>query len=167
MFENLTSRQKTFVLEYVKIKNATKAAIAAGYSARSAEVQGSRLLSNSKIQEAITQLENKNMADIRVLLLDESKTVFQDMLVLANELKKEVKSNPDVRKQRLLFDMLSNMLDRAGYKATDKIQAEVKQETNNLFEGMTKQELLEYIKKPSIKELIQDNDEEPEINSKQ
>lgn len=51
----LTDKQKAFVLEYLVDLNATQAAIRAGYSARTAEQQGSRLLRNVQVQEAIRQ----------------------------------------------------------------------------------------------------------------
>lgn len=46
-------RQKQFVEEYVIDLNAKQAAIRAGYSERTAESQGSRLLSNVKVSAAI------------------------------------------------------------------------------------------------------------------
>jgi len=42
---NLTSKQEVFVREYAIDKNATQAAIRAGYSEKTAQEQGSRLLS--------------------------------------------------------------------------------------------------------------------------
>lgn len=45
----LNQRQVTFCEEYIKTSNATKAAIAAGYSERSARNQGMRLMTNDDI----------------------------------------------------------------------------------------------------------------------
>jgi phage terminase small subunit len=50
---NLGPRQERFVEEYLVDVNATQAAIRAGYSPRTAEAQGSRLLSNVKVQRLI------------------------------------------------------------------------------------------------------------------
>ncbi len=50
----LTARQERFVDEYLADLNATQAAIRAGYSARSAHVEGSRLLTNAKVAAAIS-----------------------------------------------------------------------------------------------------------------
>ena len=50
--KNLTPRQRRFAEEYLVDLNATQAAIRAGYSPRTAEVQGSRLLSNANVQRA-------------------------------------------------------------------------------------------------------------------
>lgn len=53
MARTLTSKQKRFVDEYLIDLNATRAAVAAGYSRRTARQQGARLLSNVDIQNAI------------------------------------------------------------------------------------------------------------------
>jgi phage terminase small subunit len=49
----LSPKQACFVEEYLIDLNGTKAAIRAGYSARTAEVQASRLLRNAKVQVAL------------------------------------------------------------------------------------------------------------------
>lgn len=54
----LTVKQKVFVAEYLIDLNATQAAIRAGYSKKTAEVTGSRLLSNVKVQSAIQNAMN-------------------------------------------------------------------------------------------------------------
>ena len=51
---DLAPRQERFVEEYLVDLNAKQAAIRAGYSPRTAEVQGSRLLSHAKVQRAVT-----------------------------------------------------------------------------------------------------------------
>lgn len=50
----MTPKQRAFVLEYLVDLNATQAAIRAGYSAKTADQQGSRLLANVKVAEAIS-----------------------------------------------------------------------------------------------------------------
>jgi phage terminase small subunit len=49
----LTAKQERFVAEYLIDLNATQAAIRAGYSAKTAEQQGARLLGNAKVAAAI------------------------------------------------------------------------------------------------------------------
>jgi hypothetical protein len=49
----LTSRQSRFIEEYLIDLNGKQAAVRAGYSAKSAEVQASRLLRNTAVQAAI------------------------------------------------------------------------------------------------------------------
>ena len=56
--ENLTDRQKLFCTEYLSTKfNGTQAAINAGYSAKTADQQASRLLTNVKIIEFVESLK--------------------------------------------------------------------------------------------------------------
>lgn len=50
----LTAKQQRFVDEYLLDLNATQAAIRAGYSVKTAQVQGARLLSNAMVATAIT-----------------------------------------------------------------------------------------------------------------
>lgn len=49
----LTAKHRRFVTEYLKDQNATQAAIRAGYSKKTAEVQGCRLLRNVQIRAAV------------------------------------------------------------------------------------------------------------------
>lgn len=51
----LTEKQQRFVEEYLIDLNATQAAIRAGYSVKTADQQGSRLLTIVKVQEEITK----------------------------------------------------------------------------------------------------------------
>lgn len=51
----LTDKQKRFVDEYLIDLNATQAAIRAGYSAKTANEQGARLLVNVSVQQAVAE----------------------------------------------------------------------------------------------------------------
>lgn len=53
----LTDKQRRFVEEYLVDLNATQAAIRAGYSAKTAQEQSSRLLSNVMVQQAIREAQ--------------------------------------------------------------------------------------------------------------
>lgn len=55
---NLTAQQELFCKEYIIDLNATQAAKRAGYSEKTAQEQGSRLLSNVMVQERITELKS-------------------------------------------------------------------------------------------------------------
>ena len=55
----LNERQRRFVEEHVRDGNATRAARDAGYSSRTAESQGSRLLRNVKVAAAIRHEQAK------------------------------------------------------------------------------------------------------------
>ncbi|MBS8227112.1 terminase small subunit [Vannielia litorea] len=53
----LTPKQQRFVEEYLVDLNATQAAIRAGYSPKTAEQQGSRLLGNAKVAAAVSEAQ--------------------------------------------------------------------------------------------------------------
>ena len=55
MAKKLTEKQKRFVEEYLIDLNGTQAAIRAGYSAKTANEQASRMLANVSIQQAISE----------------------------------------------------------------------------------------------------------------
>ena len=69
----LTGKQQAFVDEYLKTRNATQAAIAAGYSAKTAYSIGSENLKKPEIDEVIRQrtTENAMSADEVASLLAE------------------------------------------------------------------------------------------------
>lgn len=75
-------RRARFVQEYAKDLNATDAAIRAGYSAKSARAQGSRLLTNADIQQAVGKLLQKiaakNEITVERTLLEISRIAYQD-----------------------------------------------------------------------------------------
>ena len=60
----LTPKQQRFVQEYQVDCNATQAAIRAGYSPKSASVQGSRLLANAKVQAEVERLSMRKDAEL-------------------------------------------------------------------------------------------------------
>ncbi len=57
--KKLTPKQQRFVDEYLVDLNATQAAIRTGYSAKTAKVQGSRLLTNAAICAAVAEARTK------------------------------------------------------------------------------------------------------------
>jgi phage terminase small subunit len=64
--KKLTPRQATFVEEYLKDLNATQAAIRAGYAERTANREGSRLLSNVDIAATIAEGQAKRSARTKI-----------------------------------------------------------------------------------------------------
>lgn len=76
---SLNPRRRAFVIEYLRDRNATKAAIRAGYSALSAHSEGPRLLEDPEVMNEIqTRLE-------RLLVKVESKAedVIRDLVELS------------------------------------------------------------------------------------
>ena len=53
--DDLSDKQLRFVMEYLTDSNGKQAAIRAGYSPKTAEVQASRLLSNAKVRAAVAE----------------------------------------------------------------------------------------------------------------
>ena len=63
----LKEKQEKFCQAYILHRNATRAAIAAGYSEASAHNQGYRLLQDERIQERIQELTNEISTDVDVI----------------------------------------------------------------------------------------------------
>lgn len=61
---DLTPRQQRFVEEYLLDLNATQAAIRAGYSARSAHVDGPRMLSHARVADAVARAKAERSARV-------------------------------------------------------------------------------------------------------
>lgn len=61
----LTPKQQRFVSEYAVDLNATQAAIRAGYSEHTAKQQGSRLLSNVDVRQALAPTQQKTAERIQ------------------------------------------------------------------------------------------------------
>ncbi|HBY9006850.1 TPA: terminase small subunit, partial [Klebsiella pneumoniae] len=59
--DGLTDQQRLFVAEYLKDNNATQAAIRAGYSKKTANEQGARLLAKVSIAQAIAQQQKASI----------------------------------------------------------------------------------------------------------
>lgn len=62
----MTPKQQRFVDEYAIDLNATQAAIRAGYSPKTAQEQGSRLLSNAMIRSAVDAAQAKTSDDLGI-----------------------------------------------------------------------------------------------------
>lgn len=75
----LTEKQRQFVREYLIDLNATQAAIRTGYSAKTAKVQGSRLLTNVAVQAAI-QIAKSERAARKVIDQDYVLDVIQNTI---------------------------------------------------------------------------------------
>ena len=72
----LTERQERFAQAYIIHLNATEAAKTAGYSLKSANNQGYRMLKNDEIQERIADLENELVTNIDVIEEIENQYTF-------------------------------------------------------------------------------------------
>lgn len=69
----MNARQERFAQEYVVDCNATQAARRAGYSAKTANEQGSRLLAKASVQESIAKAQAKRAAKLEITADDIAK----------------------------------------------------------------------------------------------
>jgi hypothetical protein len=120
----LTPKQRAFVLEYLKDRNATQAAIRAGYSPNTAAEQGYELLRKPQVAEFLAQQEQQMVTDLREMFAKEAATAWRIICDIA----KGKAPNGARVSARTMLDAAKDMLDRAGYKPTDKIQADVTQD---------------------------------------
>ncbi len=78
----LTKRQELFVAEYLTDLNATRAAIAAGYSEKGADVTGSKLLVNPKVAQEIARKHGARLTRLEItadrVLQELAKLAFYD-----------------------------------------------------------------------------------------
>jgi phage terminase small subunit len=83
MSVGLTPKQQRFVEEYLVDLNATQAAIRAGYSAKTANEQGSRLLANvsvaAEVQAAIAARSERTQVTADRVVQELAKVGFSDM----------------------------------------------------------------------------------------
>jgi phage terminase small subunit len=76
----MTPQQQRFVEEYLIDLNATKAAIRAGYSAKTAEQQGYQLLQNTSVSAAIAEAMEKRSQETAIdaaWVLTEARKVYE------------------------------------------------------------------------------------------
>lgn len=76
---NLNRRQQKFCQQYVKLGNATKAAIKAGYSEKTAKVQASRLLTNANVKAYVDKLK-KEAIERNKIELDEVVSILSSLV---------------------------------------------------------------------------------------
>lgn len=132
----LTEQKKQFVEEYLRLrcKNATKAAIAAGYSEKSASAQASQLLKNDEVSEYLEQRKSE--------IAQELQQEFIFDALEAKEVMYQILKDPEAtNKDRIT--VARDFLDRAGFKPTDEVK--VSGNVNNPFEGLTTADLKKLI----------------------
>ena len=138
----MTPRQNQFVTEYAASRNATQAAIKAGYSPRTARQTGSDLLSNPYI---------------RSLLADHEAAAAERLAVTRERVLEELRAAIDVaREQRNPMAMISGWREIGricGYYAPERKQIELRggDRLRAQFEAMTDAELLAVVAKDDAK----------------
>ncbi|EAG1758607.1 terminase small subunit [Listeria monocytogenes] len=111
----IRSQQKDFVEHYLALrkKNATQAAIRAGYSEKTAASQASQLLKNPKVLEYLKKREDAMIKELR------EEFVF-DALEARKVMHKIMKS--PLAKDSDRISAAKDFLDRAGFKPIDKVE---------------------------------------------
>ena len=112
----LTPRQLIFVQEYIKSRNGTQAAIKAGYSPKSAEVQASRLLKNDKIRKHLEKVQDQINRDLREIFVEDAVKAYEVLLNIMND--------PEAP-HKVRLTAARDLLDRAGYKPVERVAADI------------------------------------------
>jgi len=127
-----TPKQERFVQEYIIDLNATQAAIRAGYSAKTANEQGARLLTNvsvrSEIDEALAARAKRTEIDADRVLLELRRLAFFDIRRIFNadgSLKRITDLDDDTAAAIMSVEMVEIGTDgqlaiSKKYKASDK-----------------------------------------------
>jgi phage terminase small subunit len=111
-YEDLSDRQKKFAESYFELNNGTRAAIAAGYAVKSAHAEASRQLKNVKVRDYLEELQKERRERIQNRLAAMATTAAEMIFELAQGAESE-----NVR-----LTALKDILDRSGYKPTDKVE---------------------------------------------
>jgi len=112
----LNAKQEKFAQAYVLHRNATEAAKAAGYSDRSANNQGYRLLQMDEVIERIADLENELVTDIDVVDELESQYTFAAT---------NGHTNSAIKALELLSRVRGAKSDRTTHLSTETIENEI------------------------------------------
>lgn len=107
----LNDKQKKFIEEYLVLGNIKHSAIRAGYSEKTAQVQGSRLLSNVKVQEYLKFRQDEIREELQQQFSSAALTAQRVMLKILNDPGATNKDKITVAK---------DFLDRAGFVPTTK-----------------------------------------------
>ena len=117
--EGLTDRQKKFAWEYWNLGNATKSAINAWYSEKSAYSQGSALLKKPEIRKLINEYKEESEALLR--------QQFSRDAIEARKIMFKMMADDDVP-ENVRLSAAKDFLDRAGFKPVEKQEVDSKGE---------------------------------------
>lgn len=121
----MTEKQRRFAEYYAEAPNATKAAEAAGYSAKTAYSQGQRLLKNAEIATHIHELQEQAASD-RILSINRARALLSDIAVSDN-----VAMSARLRAVDLLLRSAGAMLSPAAPKEQPPEDTEVQPEAQD------------------------------------
>lgn len=115
----LSQKQFDFLEYWIQTNNCTESAIKAGYSERTAKVQGSRFLSTDKAKQYITE----RMAELDAEKIATSDEVLQYLTsVMRGEVKDQFDLDPSLSDRNKAADMLAKILLKANEKSVIPVQ---------------------------------------------
>lgn len=140
--QELTDRQARFCEEYLIDLNATQAAIRAGYSEKTANEQGARLLANVSVQEKIAELKAERAKRAKRTEMTQD-SVIQELAAVARAEVKGVRAVDKLKALELLGKHLGMFVERYEVNAAEieKRIAEAREQgkkegTQELLEAM-------------------------------
>ena len=113
----MTPKQQRFCYEYMIDLNATKSAIRAGYSERTANKIASELLQNKEIKEKIEQLKEEQQKKLEITL----DTVLKEIAVIAFSPLGKIKTSDKLKALITLTDFLNNPYKELSNIYDDKV----------------------------------------------
>lgn len=113
----MTPKQQRFCYEYMIDLNATKSAIRAGYSERTANKIASELLKNKEIKEKIEQLKEEQQKKLEITI----DTVLKEIAVIAFSPLGKIKTSDKLKALITLTDFLNNPYKELSNIYDDKV----------------------------------------------
>ena len=128
----MTEQQKLFVDIFIgqRRKNATKAAIEAGYSKKTAASQASQLLKNPKLSEYIDIREEE--------LFNSIKKEFKYDAIDARKVLEQIMSDPGAKDSDKI-SAAKFFIEVSGFAEKKKVEVSVNEETNSILNGILEQ----------------------------
>lgn len=115
----LSQKQFDFLEYWIQSNNCTESAIKAGYSEKTANVQGSRFLNTPKAKQYITE----RMAELDAEKIATSDEVLQYLTsVMRGEVKDQFDLDPSLSDRNKAADMLAKILLKANEKSVIPVQ---------------------------------------------
>lgn len=126
----LPPKQRRFVQEHLVDLNATQAAIRAGYSAKTADVQGPRLLGNVRIQEAIQEAMSRREKRTEItadrVLNELAKIAFSDLTDFVEFGPDGIKIRPSDKVDGAVLSEVSEMITKGASVTSVKLHSKMK-----------------------------------------
>ena len=111
--KHLNQKQQSFALNYVENHNITQSAISAGYSAKTASVQGCNLLKNHRVREYIDSILERIQSD-KIANIEEVMEYLTR--VMRGEEKDSFDMEPSLQERTKAANALADRLDNRAKK---------------------------------------------------